>query len=134
MVSAINIENLCAGLETSAFVAFLMSLCNQALFSYSVCFTLKPSGFQSRYSCGTSRLSGRNHWVALVLPAHVNGSLARLDTSAVFCPLESSARFQSQNLDWMMINKTPTSCKMEKESFTNLQLSSQKSYRFYGYK
>ncbi len=29
MVSAINIENFCAGLETSAFVAFLMSLCNQ---------------------------------------------------------------------------------------------------------
>jgi len=30
MVSAINIENLCAGLETAAFIAFLMSLCNQA--------------------------------------------------------------------------------------------------------
>ncbi len=29
MVSAINLENLCAGLETAAFVAFLMSLCNQ---------------------------------------------------------------------------------------------------------
>ena len=29
MVSAINIENFCAGLETAAFVAFLMSLCNQ---------------------------------------------------------------------------------------------------------
>ncbi|GAC1495677.1 MAG: AmpG family muropeptide MFS transporter [Chamaesiphon sp.] len=28
MVSAINIENFCAGLETAAFVAFLMSLCN----------------------------------------------------------------------------------------------------------
>ena len=30
MVSAINIENFCAGLETAAFVAFLMSLCNQS--------------------------------------------------------------------------------------------------------
>jgi MFS transporter, PAT family, beta-lactamase induction signal transducer AmpG len=29
MVLAINIENLCSGLATSAFVAFLMSLCNQ---------------------------------------------------------------------------------------------------------
>lgn len=30
MVAAINIENFCAGLESSAFVAFLMSLCNPA--------------------------------------------------------------------------------------------------------
>ncbi|HEY9847508.1 MAG TPA: hypothetical protein V6D03_15095, partial [Candidatus Caenarcaniphilales bacterium] len=29
MVLAINIENFCAGLGTAAFVAFLMSLCNQ---------------------------------------------------------------------------------------------------------
>ena len=29
MLSAINLENFCAGLETAAFVAFLMSLCNQ---------------------------------------------------------------------------------------------------------
>lgn len=29
MVAAINIENFCAGLESAAFVAFLMSLCNQ---------------------------------------------------------------------------------------------------------
>ncbi len=29
MLSAINIENFCAGLESAAFVAFLMSLCNQ---------------------------------------------------------------------------------------------------------
>lgn len=30
MVAAINIENFCAGLESAAFVAFLMSLCNPA--------------------------------------------------------------------------------------------------------
>lgn len=30
MVAAINIENFCAGLESAAFVAFLMSLCNQS--------------------------------------------------------------------------------------------------------
>ncbi len=29
MVAAINIENFCAGLESAAFVAFMMSLCNQ---------------------------------------------------------------------------------------------------------
>jgi PAT family beta-lactamase induction signal transducer AmpG len=29
MLTAINIENFCAGLESAAFVAFLMSLCNQ---------------------------------------------------------------------------------------------------------
>ncbi len=29
MIAAINIENFCAGLESAAFVAFLMSLCNQ---------------------------------------------------------------------------------------------------------
>jgi PAT family beta-lactamase induction signal transducer AmpG len=30
MLTAINIENFCAGLESAAFVAFLMSLCNQS--------------------------------------------------------------------------------------------------------
>ncbi|MHC5719948.1 MAG: MFS transporter, partial [Nostoc sp.] len=30
MLAAVNIEQFCAGLETAAFVAFLMSLCNQS--------------------------------------------------------------------------------------------------------
>ena len=29
MLAAINVENFCSGLESAAFVAFLMSLCNQ---------------------------------------------------------------------------------------------------------
>jgi MFS transporter, PAT family, beta-lactamase induction signal transducer AmpG len=55
MLAAINAENFCAGLESAAFVAFLMSLCNQrfsatqyALLSSLVAFSrdimVAPSG------------------------------------------------------------------------------------------
>jgi PAT family beta-lactamase induction signal transducer AmpG len=59
MIGAINVESFCSGLESAAFVAFLMSLCNQrfsatqyALLSSLVAFSrdilIAPSGIWAK--------------------------------------------------------------------------------------
>jgi PAT family beta-lactamase induction signal transducer AmpG len=59
MVVAINVENLCSGLATAGFVAFMMSLCNQrfsatqfallsSLMAFSRDILIAPAGFLAK--------------------------------------------------------------------------------------
>jgi hypothetical protein len=68
LVLTINIENFCAGLGTAAFVAFLMSLCNPALLSNTVCFTFEFDGSQPRYPGSTGWDFGKSYRLAFVFP------------------------------------------------------------------
>jgi MFS transporter, PAT family, beta-lactamase induction signal transducer AmpG len=84
MVLAINIENFCAGLGTAAFVAFLMSLCNQRFSAtqFALLSSLMAVSRSSRQIC-------RDIGLDTILFDDSGGCRSWTAAAAVFCPLES---------------------------------------------